>query len=200
MGMRGTTRETPAGLVLLLCAALLAPLILSAGCSAPEQEISLPHANESTFAHADQAAIYELVVRQITGPDSTVEGDGAKAAVYLVRTTDDSVGDPGLERKGLGSVPVPVQEMLISSLSGFATEVTWVDTFDDVKRDSSTGTVPGGGFIVQLGSIEVLDDGSVRVPASVYFGNLGSTGKTYLLEAVDGKWVLSGDTGAQWVS
>ena len=177
-------RKTPSRLPLLLCVALLTVLSSSA-CSPSAPTTTVPDANESSLPYADQAEIYGLAVRQITGPDDTIEGDDDKAVIYLVRTTDDSIGDPRLRRSGIGSVPLAVQKILTSSLADLPSTIRWVDTFDDVKRDRSTGTVLDDAFIVQLGSIEVLTDGSVRVPTSIYFGNLGASGKTYLLKSVD---------------
>jgi hypothetical protein len=58
----------------------------------------------------------------------------------------------------------------------------------------------GKSALITLGNIHVQEDGSVHVSASLYFASLGATGKTYILKKVDGKWVVDGKTGAEWIS
>lgn len=60
--------------------------------------------------------------------------------------------------------------------------------------------VAGHGAMVTLGNISPQADGTVHVPASIHVADLAATGLTYVLQKVDGVWVVKGNTGVQWVS
>jgi hypothetical protein len=58
----------------------------------------------------------------------------------------------------------------------------------------------GKGVVFTLGNIQPQNDGTVHVPASLYFANLGAGGRTYILTKVDGVWTITGTAGAEWIS
>jgi hypothetical protein len=60
--------------------------------------------------------------------------------------------------------------------------------------------VRGGGVIFTLGNIKVTNSAKVLVSASIYFASLGSGGRTYIVEKINGVWTVTGDTGTIWIS
>jgi ABC-2 type transport system permease protein len=149
----------------------------------------------------DRAAIYAAVVCQLLTVDHTFEdGPPNFPIVYLVRSTDDGVGDPDAPQAESRALPESVQSAMVAALDDLSVEFLWVDDADEVPRDGDMGDVAGGGAIVTLGNIHFQEDGSVLISAKLYFSMPGATGKTYVLERVDGIWQVTGDTGVQWIS
>lgn len=149
----------------------------------------------------DQVAIYAAVVRQLLTVDHTFGDESPNfPTVYLVRSTDDGVGDPDAPQAEPRILPESVQSTMIATLDELSAEFLWVDDADEVPRDENTGFVAGGGAIITLGNIHFQEDGSVLISAKLYFSMLGATGKTYVLQQLDGIWQVTGDTGVQWIS
>jgi ABC-2 type transport system permease protein len=161
----------------------------------------------------DETAIYAAVVRQLYTEDHTF-GDRPPnwAMVCLVRWTDDSVGDPEAPRTEPRLLSTPTQEGIVASLADLPAEFRWVDGKDEVLLEKNGGQVQedaaiknGGAIldsaaIITMGNLYLQDDGSVYVSASLYFGSLGATGKTYMLQQVGGVWQVVGTVGAEWIS
>jgi ABC-2 type transport system permease protein len=167
----------------------------------PTQAISPPPTPSSTHPEDDQAAIYGAVVRQLYTVDHTFGDDPPNfPVVYLVRTTDDSVGDPDAPQAGPQILQDSTQMEIVGSLDDLPAEFVWVDDADEAPREDHTHAVAGGGAIITLGNIHFRPDGSAFVSAKLYFAPLGAIGKTYVLEQLDGGWSVTGDTGVQWMS
>lgn len=147
----------------------------------------------------EQAAIYAAVVRQLYTVDHTFGEPPNFPVVYLVRTTDDGVGDPDVPRAEPRALAEAVQTAVVDLLVDLPAEFLWVDDRGAVPLDANS-TVEGGGVILTLGNIHRQKDDSVLVPASLYFASLGAGGRTYVLEQVDGIWQVTGDTGVGWIS
>jgi ABC-2 type transport system permease protein len=149
-------------------------------------------------AEIEQAAIYAAVVRQLYTVDHTFGGGPPNfPIVYIVQRTNDAMGDPeapGAEPRLLSPA---VQEDVTRALADLPAEFRWVE---DVPMNEDGGQVADGGAIVTLGNVHPQDDGTVHVSASLYFANLGATGKTYVLQQVDGAWQVVGTTGVEWIS
>jgi hypothetical protein len=154
----------------------------------------------STLSESDEVAIYSAVIRQIYTVDDTFSGTLNPPAVHVVRNTDDSVGDPDVEQLASIELSRAVQEEVEAALSDLPTELSWVNAFDDVALDGSTGQVVGAGVIVTLGNVHLQADGRALVSASIYIANLAAGGQTYIVEEVDGSWEVTGNTGVQWIS
>ena len=88
----------------------------------------------------------------------------------------------------------------MAALSDLPAELSWVNAFDAVALDESTGQVEGDGVVVTVGNIHLQEDGSGLVSASIYIANLAAGGQTYIVEEVDGSWQVTGNTGYQWMS
>jgi len=149
---------------------------------------------------ADQSAIYVAVVQQLYTVDHTFDEPPNFLAVYLVRATDDGVGDPDAPRTGSQVLPETVQTAVAEALADLPADFLWVDDANEVPREEKNGTVKDGGAIFTLGNIHLQTDGSALVSAELYFSALGAGGKTFVLQQVDGIWQVMGDTGVQWIS
>jgi hypothetical protein len=154
----------------------------------------------TALSDADRAEIYAAVIRRIHTQDDTFGGTLQPPTLYLVRTTDDSVGDPAAGRSEPGRLPEAVQSGVRQALSDLPTRIVWVDDRDQVPLDPNTNAVIDGGAIVTLGNIHSQDDGSAHVAGSIYVAMLAAGGQTYVVEQVNGAWEVTGTTGVIWMS
>jgi hypothetical protein len=146
----------------------------------------------------DPAAIYALVVRQLYTVDHTFGQPPLFPVVYLLRQTDDSVSASGAPSNSQTIFPGD-QQRIVSLLADLPADFVWVDSREDVPLDS-VGVVAGGGAMITLGNISQQPDGALDTPASIYIGSLAAGGQTYVLEAVDGVWQITGISGPVWMS
>ncbi len=162
-----------------------------------------PDAGQDALGQNDEVAIYSAVIRQLYLVDHTFAELPSFPVVYLLRITDDSVGDPNAPRaREPHEVSATVQESVISALAAqpdLPAKFVWVDSRDQVPMDAYS-RVEGNGAIFTLGNIHPQPDGTVLVPASLYFASLGAGGRTYILRLMDGTWQIVGDTGVEWIS
>jgi len=149
---------------------------------------------------ADQIAIYAAVVRQLYTVDHTF-GDTLPnwPTVYLVGTTDDSVGDPNAPQAASQALATSLREGIAKAMADLPAEIVWVDNQREVPR-GDRGEVVDGGAIFTLGNIHLVENRLALVAARVYFGPLGMGTQTYLVEQVDGVWQVVGTTGVRIVS
>ena len=146
----------------------------------------------------DPAEIYALVVRQLYTIDHTFDQPPLFPVVYLLRQTDDSVGAPGSPASGQTIFPGD-QQRIVSLLADLPARFVWVDSRDDVPLNT-IGVVQEGGALVTLGNISPQLDGSLLTPGGIYIGSLAAGGQTYVLQAVDGAWQITGVSGPVWIS
>lgn len=165
----------------------------------PETASPSPNSGPN-LSQEDQAAIYATVARQLYTVDHTF-GDQPPnfPVVYLVRRTDDSVGDPNAPQDEARRLSGSVQTAIVAALEDLPAKFVWVDSRDEVPMDANS-TVKDGGTIFTLGNIHPQPDGSLLVSGSLYFSSLGAGGRTYILKLVDGSWQIVGDTGVVWIS
>jgi hypothetical protein len=146
----------------------------------------------------DPAEIYALVVRQLYTVDHTFGQPPLFPVVYLLRQTDDSVSASGAPSNSQTIFPGD-QQRITSLLADLPADFVWVDSREDVPLDS-VDVVAGGGAMITLGNISQQPDGALHTPASIYVGSLAAGGRTYVLEAVDGVWQITGVSGPVWMS
>jgi ABC-2 type transport system permease protein len=159
-----------------------------------------------TLEEGDAAAIYAAVIRQFYTVDHTYNEAPNFPLLHLLKTTDDSTGDPNAPHGDAEPIPVEVQDQVTDLLTGesgqssegLPAEIIWVDRLEDVPYDS-TGAVEDSGAYIVLGNIFYQSDGFAWVSGSLYISTLAATGKTYILNLVDDAWVVTGDTGVQWM-
>lgn len=168
---------------------LLAFLLLLAACSP---------AGTGLLAE-DEIAIYAAVARQVAGPDDTFGETLEKPIIYMIGTTSDTIGDPEQPQAEPRELPAEVREGISAALSDLPSEIRWIESRDEVEMNEMGQAVDGGVFVT-LGNIHPQDDGTVQVAGSIYVANLAAGGKTYILAEQDGAWVVTGDTGVEWIS
>ncbi|MCB8944011.1 MAG: hypothetical protein H6658_09675 [Ardenticatenaceae bacterium] len=156
--------------------------------------------NFTSADSVDESEVYAAVIRQIYTVDDTFSGTFKPAVVYLINSTDDSVGDPEIEQLVSHPLDAEMQKKITAALSDLPAQWIWVDSRDDVPINPDTGGVEGEGAIITLGNIHPQEDDSIQVSGSIYVGNLAAGGQTYVLEQVDGNWTVTGNTGMGWVS
>lgn len=179
----------------------------------PPTPLPAPLTSESesggVITTTDSAAIYAAVLRELYTVDHTYAVDDPPnfPIIYIYTTTDDTVGDPAA---ALAEPTLITEELQVEisriltdsdptySQSGLPAEFMWVENEDEVPF-TPTNSVDRSGAIVKLGNIFTQPDGSVMVSASLYMGELEATGKTYILNFVEGSWRITGSTGVQWV-
>jgi hypothetical protein len=147
-----------------------------------------------------KAAIYAAVVRQLYMVDHTFGEPPDFPIIYLVRATDDSVGDPDAPKTKSNLLLSSIQEAITDALEDLPAEFAWVGDSDEVPRNSQTGAVEGNGAIITLGNVHFQEDGSAFVSASIYIANLAAGGLTYIVERIDGAWQIVGNTGVLWMA
>jgi ABC-type transport system involved in multi-copper enzyme maturation permease subunit len=180
------------------------PVVVERVVEVPVMAVPTPTPTAAASGTLDpeaSAAIYAAVVRQLYTVDHTFGEPPQFPLVYLVRRTDDGVGDPEAPREAATEIADEVRDAVLARLAGtgLPAEFLWVGGREDVPTDEH-GTVEGGGVVITLGNIHPQEDGSVLVAGSVFFGPLGAGGRTYVLEQIDGEWRVTGDTGVQWMS
>ncbi len=161
-----------------------------------------PASPPTVFSEEDQAGIYAAIVRQYYTIDHTFGNSAPEwPELYLINQTIDGVGDPNAPKNSSQPLSETVQAAIAKQVSDLPTVIVWVASQKDAPVSTNDGSVNGGkGAIITLGNIYPQKNGAVQVSASVYFGNVGGAGKTYILEKVDGVWKITGKTGVEWIS
>jgi hypothetical protein len=147
----------------------------------------------------DEAEILAEVIRRIYTVDDTFGGNSRLPMIYLL-SVDDS-GDGGAIPYSSPAVllPTAVQEDVVAALQDLPARFKWVGSAGEVPRNPQMA-VEGNAGIITVGKVRPQPDGSVQVTSSIYVGPLASGGQTYVLEQQDGRWTITGTTGAIWIS
>jgi ABC-type transport system involved in multi-copper enzyme maturation permease subunit len=155
------------------------------------------------LAEADQVQIYAAIARHMYVTDHTFGPNNPPnwSRMYLMLVTDDRVGDPNTPRADPVTFTEETTSAIQNELQHLPVHMQWIDQHDQANLDPNTGQVDEGtGVIFTFGNIHPQADGTVHVPASLYFANLGAAGKTYVLTKIDGVWTVTGTTGVEWMS
>lgn len=148
-----------------------------------------------------QGQIYAAVARQLFTKDNSFDGKTPQwEGLYLVRLTDDKVGDANGPQSDALLLSSAVIESANKQLNDLNVKVMWIDGDSQAPKDPQTGVLDGGhSAMITFGNIHMNKDGSVQVAASLYFGSTGGTGRTYTLENKNGVWEITGSSGS-WIS
>lgn len=157
---------------------------------------------ESGLTVQDEVVVYAEVIRQLATVDDTYGGNLNPATIYVIKNTDDTVGNIGDYQEAHSKViPDTSQSTITDLLSDLPAEIIWVDKLEDAEfEQTSYFEVKDGGAIITLGNIYVQADGSVQVAGSIYTASMAAGGTTYVLEKVDGSWEITGRVGGFWIS
>lgn len=156
----------------------------------------------ATLDEAAQAEIYAVVAQRLFTTDNTFNGGSPGWTIlYLVNVTDDSIGDPSTEKSPSQTINPAVQGAVANQLiRALNVKSIWITADKDAPLDAKTGAVASDhGVIIHFGNLHPQKDGSIQVPASLYFSSTGGAGKTYILSLSGGAWQISGSTGPGWV-
>jgi hypothetical protein len=161
-----------------------------------------PQAGAASLPLEEEAQIYAAVIRQMYLVDHTFGNTPPNwETIYLVTKTDDGAGDPEAPKGDAVVLSRDILSEVTKQLTDLPAAITPVESRESVPTDVQNGSVDGGkGVIFTVGNIHPAEDGTVKVSASLYFGSLGAGGKTYILSRVDGAWIVTGTTGAEWIS
>jgi hypothetical protein len=194
---RPKTTETIFEAMRALALTLFVFAIFLAGCRPLPSKPLVPGARESTeLSTDDEVSIYQAVIRYLFEPSIV----GGTLAVYIVCTTNDAAADPSMRASVPVVLPATVQAGITAALGDFASQVIWVDKFDDVKLNKDTGGVIGRGVIIQLGNIKLEDGNRALVPGSIYAEEAVAGGAIYVAERMAGIWRVTGTHGGFWSS
>ena len=157
------------------------------------------------LSEADQAAVYTAIARQLFTKDNTFNGGTPNWKIlFMVSATDDGAGDPATAQDPSQVLSAGIQRAVAEQMiQEFKIKAVWVKSAKDpsITYDAKTGAVANNeGVIMRFGNLHPQKDGSLQVPASLYFNSLGGAGKTYILQKVDDQWTITGDTGAGWIN
>jgi hypothetical protein len=181
--------------------ALACLTLLLTGCQIGERPVPGSQPPTATTTAGDPTAtIYAAVIRQLAGPDDTFGGQLPKQTLYIVRATNDAAGDPTHDGSPSVILPPTIQDAITAELADLEAAVVWVDGTNDVALDPDTGWVADDGVIMQLGNIRFESPTRALVAGSIYIASLAAGGSTYVVEQQGGQWVLTGTTGARWIS
>jgi hypothetical protein len=172
---------------------LLLISLITLGCVSSACDTNTP---SITIEQDDEVAVYSAVIRQIYFARHTF---GDAPVLYIIRYTDDTASDPTLNPSEPILIPETLQSEITTALDDLPTEIVWVNSWEEVEKDS-WGTVLDGGVIITLGNINLQGDNSVQVPCMNYMDKLGGGGRTYVLRCIEGIWNITGTTGSSWIS
>ena len=151
-------------------------------------------------------AIYSAVVRQLynhENPLGSTSNSGDQTVVYLVRQTDDGVGDPDGPFEQSKILPDEVQSRILDALTGpeaekegLALPVNAIWT-DQVQTDRYSQKPSQTDVTIVLGNLHPTQENSIRVSAAIYSSD-GASGQTFILSQGPDGWQVTGNTGTQW--
>ena len=145
----------------------------------------------ATITDNDRVEIYQLAIRKIVLGDNSFGKAVDIGYLYILKTTDDSIGGkeiPNLPSQVLGDV---VMERIETKLSDVAPQIIWVDSDNEVPKNSDGGAEVEDGAIVTLGNIRHKSDSEVYVSIGIYFANVAGSTRTYVAEKDDHGWIIS---------
>ena len=149
-------------------------------------------------ADIDETQVLAEVIRRVYTVDDTFGGNSKLPLVYLL-SVDDANGNAIPYSSPARPLPAPVQQGVVAALADLPAQFKWVASAGEVQRNQQN-EVEGQGGIITVGQVRPQPDGTVQVTCSIYLGPLASGGQTYVLEQQDGKWKVTGTTGAVWMS
>lgn len=189
------------------CAAILLVLLTSACSTADRAAVdqgppkddapSTPRRQPVDEPPARVSQVYEAVLRHYLSQDApafTVEG--RPSVVYVVDDAVTSAADPMATLRGGGgeNIPPAVRAAVTRGLADIA-RVRWVDHREDVVVETADCPhVRGSGLVVTLSPVP-RDGGHVDVGVGGFAACLAASWSTYVVEADESGWSVSGTTG-----
>jgi hypothetical protein len=135
--------------------------------------------------------VYSAALRRFYERDTTFGPSPTFSAIYLY---DRATRGAAFPTSGGSSGP-PIAGPVLQGIGTALADLPPIDVVDNVGSvTESDGRVTQGGVIVVLGRI-AYRDGSAEVPISLYAGNVGGAGATYVLEPASTGWRIVQTSG-----
>lgn len=188
-------------LVILCVLVMLAP-----GCTddSPERAAGPPppRPSDTPSGNKEQIEIYSTVIRRLVTKDHTFGGGPSPFKyVYVVNGAIRDAGDA--RGNHFGPAPQPFPSAVVDGIQQELVDlppVEFVTAADDLRRGKQgMGGVKNDGVIISLGSIEHEDD-ELHVGNGLWCGGTCGQWLTYVLEAKQGEWKVTGTTGTTAIS
>jgi hypothetical protein len=167
--------------------ALLVSLLVGASCGGP---------GGSDPGGDRDVAIYAAVIRHMTSEQGQASG---YPVIYVLDRVHPAAADPDSTAEPSTPILDEVQAALREALADVG-EIEFVSDADSVTGPEGQGSrVMGGGILITLGPIRGEGE-RVEVPANSYLANLAASWQTWVVEARNGSWSVTGTTGPVAVS
>lgn len=137
---------------------------------------------ESAISEDDSAQIYSAAIRQVLAAGVDLDGNESDGSpvLYVMDTTNGSVGDSSAvqgERKPLSE---PIKEKMVKILADLPAELEWVSSQDAGAAEGTT--------VVSLGNIFVQNQTRVQFAISYQVSGEDTVSSTYVVEKVKDAW------------
>ena len=168
----------------------------------PEQTdlVSTPITTVELASIEDAGQIYAAAIRHMYTLDNSFGEPGEPPEfplVYIVSTTDDGtlLQAPATSPQELAP---ELQKIIEAELADMLFAIIWIERFGAAPVDSNNGLIAEGkGIVLTMGNILPQENGTVHLPFYMVCGSLCLSGKTYVLERIDGAWQITGSVGLE---
>jgi len=153
-----------------------------------------PQATQSTYPGPEKSSPVQTI--------PTKEMSEIYAAVILQAYTNDSPL-PGIDISHMfivqntvlaaspEEIPAEVRSDLEAQFESLPFEITWITNREQISLDSITGKLEDGGGLIELGNIQLRDDGSIEVIINLHYSDTAKVLVTYILEQIpEGGWQI----------
>jgi hypothetical protein len=152
---------------------------------------------------SDQAGIYAALIKYLyTHEEANGEPVQKFNTIYIIRSTDDRVGDPSLANLGPNILGEKVQEQVIQMLADNESKGTprieWMDWPEDAKSPWDIKTTRKDEAIVLFGNILLQGESGSWLASSGIFTTQGASGGSYYLTQESGEWQVKENKGVRW--
>jgi hypothetical protein len=175
------------------CVAALLALLTLGACSGSDGTASTP----DTTPRGDSAAVMAAAVERLVTRDHTFGGDHRFTEYLVLSRTDPSAGSPGGPKTSARPLTAAERESIAAAVAGRGPH-RFIDDPSQGRTDDLQPVVEGSA-IISVGE-PVIGDGTARVPAALWCGNVCGTWLTYRVDRVGGAWRVTGTEGPTAVS
>jgi hypothetical protein len=159
---------------------------------------SRPIATPDPVSDEEAAQIYAAAIRRMTTFEHSFGGNPPDfPLVFILSITSDGelLGAPITPPQKLSP---EMQGAIEAGIADLPFEYIWVESRDEVPMERGGGIIADGqGIIITMGNILPQEDSMVHLPFYMVCGSLCLSGKTYVLEEIDGAWQVTDNVGME---
>lgn len=170
--------------------------VIDAPTPTPAVPTSTPTPAPTPFDPGNTGRIYAAVIRELYLSEYGNADLPADAVLYVVRTTDDSFGDPKAPTSDAQLISAEAQEAANEALAELPIQVQWIEDREDAPVDED-GRIAGGGGLIVLGNLHMIS-GLEGTASGMITDNRSETGRTYFINYQKGSWLVTGNTDYLW--